>query len=141
MKKSNNLETKRIYSRMTRNLLLISLSFLVTNFPMFLLQLCHFTRKGYEFGLFKTSIHHAFHVNSTTTITTTITTTTLKIDTNETSLLEQHDEKFHNSLMIEMFERFAYYIYYLNFTINFIIFDRMSILKKKTSGNSKSIRI
>lgn len=112
--KRNNFKRKRVYWRMTRVLLMISVSFLVLNFPVFFLQVCQFNR-GMLLGIKDQS--------------------NTKSEINNTSIIHFKDGlalTFHKSLVIELFERFAYYAYYLHFTINFIIFDRLSIFKKST---------
>jgi hypothetical protein len=108
-KQVNNIKRKRVYWRMARVLLLISVSFLVLNSPVFILQICHFQRNDIFSAIFGTTTeNNAAPVNQVT----------------------QHDPNIHTSLLVEMFERFAYYVYYLHFTVNFIIFDRLSIFKK-----------
>ena len=109
IKRKNNIKTKRVYWRMARVLFLISVSFLVLNSPVFILQVCHFNRNDIFSSLFRPR-HEKHHTNMT--------------------IAQNLGPNEHSSLLVELFERFAYYVYYLHFSINFIIFDRLSIFKK-----------
>lgn len=111
---------------MTRILLLISVSFLLTHFPLFLLQISHFSRAGYAFG------HGQQQQEQHNQQKLDLVQHNLAMYSNESvDIAENQDgNKYHSSVMIEIFERFTYYMYYLYFVVNFIIFDRMSIMKK-----------
>jgi len=104
IKLASSVKHNRVYWRMARVLLLMSISFLVLNSPVFILQICHFQRNDIFSSLF------GF--------------------TTESNITTNQDPNIHTSLLVELLERFAYYVYYLHFSVNFIIFDRLSIFKK-----------
>ena len=126
------IKRKQVYWRMTRVLLLISMSFLVLNFPVFFLQLCHFSRSD-NINNRDEAIHdQQLSVAKSESQKGVIMNDELVHATHKNMTAYFQESHIHSSLLVELFERFAYYIYYLHFTINFIIFDRLSIFKKNS---------
>lgn len=129
----NRIQRKQVYWRMTRALLLISVSFLVLNFPIFFLQLCHFSRTDNINIRQQANNEYQLPVSKNNRLTKgTIMNDDLVHVQHRNMTAFFQENKIHSSLLVELFERFAYYIYYLHFTINFIIFDRLSMFKKNS---------
>lgn len=106
---------KKVYWRMTRILLAITTSFLILNFPFCFLKLRYFIR-GF-----------ASITKSSAVVQSNSNQTDYK---NVTPSQSNFRENMDASIIDELIERVTYYIYYLNFSINFILFA-FSVSKSK----------
>ncbi len=107
---------KKVYWRMTHILLAITTSFLILNFPFCFLKLRYFIR---GFASITKTAPHAHSTNQTTTL-----------EYKNVTPVNQFKESMDASQIDELIERVTYYIYYLNFSINFILFA-FSVSKSK----------
>jgi hypothetical protein len=107
---------KKVYWRMTHILLAITTSFLILNFPFCFLKLRYFIR---GFASITKTAPHPHSTNQTTTL-----------EYKNVTPVNQFKESMDASQIDELIERVTYYIYYLNFSINFILFA-FSVSKSK----------
>jgi hypothetical protein len=137
---------KRVYWRMTNILLAITTSFLILNFPFCFLKLRYFIR-GFSSITIKPHIQYTTNVtvsyiNGTTPnllqnlhITNSISSSgsissTIRSKNSASGSNNNFKEHMDASIIDELIERVTYYIYYLNFSINFILFA-FSVSKSK----------
>lgn len=109
---------KKVYWRMTRILLAITTSFLILNFPFCFLKLRYFIR-GFASITKSSQPTHSSASNQTDYKNVT-----------PSSSAASFKEHMDASIIDELIERITYYIYYLNFSINFILFA-FSVSKSK----------
>ena len=108
----------KVYWKMTRMLLAISISFLILNFPIFFSKLLYFIKylKSREFEK---------KITNKTTLETTRPTTTLL------HVLDNVQENMNATIIEELIERLSCYIYYLSYSINFVLYACSSLRKRK----------
>ena len=115
-----SIQRSRVYWRVARVLLVISLCFLLLNLPVFFLQLSYFI------GGTKMIDKKAARPLATA------------VDFKNSSVAPVEDTGSSTSF-IELIERIVYYIYYLSFCVNFIIFDRLSNFKASKASNTSKV--
>ena len=122
---------KRVYWRMTNILLAITTSFLILNFPFCFLKLRYFIR---GFSSITIRPHIQLTAANLTTAYSNVTTPNVPHNSVYTAVSSGSNSNFREhmdaSIIDELIERVTYYIYYLNFSINFILFA-FSVSKSK----------
>lgn len=117
---------KRVYWRMTHILLAITTSFLILNFPFCFLKLRYFIR-GFASITAKSHVQHSGNLTADYRNSTPATVLHSTISSGSGQSFKEHMDA---SIIDELIERVTYYIYYLNFSINFILFA-FSVSKSK----------
>lgn len=132
MVRSSNFEIirrRKIYRKMATILMMISICFLILNFLTFVSKMIYFLR-----GLHYQMRSNDLGSSANTTLSNSSMTINSEVDPNNSVVVSLRSH-LDASDMDELLERVACYFYYMNFSINFIIYTMFSSKFKLRQGH------